>query len=500
MLSVTKRVKTRIAAALLLFALLFTSPLARAQRIDGFGVRVNGQVGRLYDVRAFGAIGDGVSDDTAAIRRAFQAVMTAKTGTVWFPCGTYYYTATMALYGASDADADRLNGVTIAGEHCAILKHPDLYFSPWNTNLATPDGAVFLISHADNVLIRGLMFQGFQNNNRGVADSVIHLTGRGRNNTVEDVVVYDHWRGTPIDYSGSERGIVQNNFIFNSSLGIQQSSVAGSAIVSGNVISGQHTFAGNTGAQIYVSGVHSSVIGNYVEVPTSTEYGIQIADAADYVEVTGNVVRGIATCTAGITYFPSGSTYGSMTGNSVRNCTTGLAIAGVGHSIIGNTVYGNGAGTDGIRLYLGTNPATYVSVSGNNLQNVVTGITGGGFAVDHATIADNVFGSGVTTPLSMTGWTSPSITPFLLSTTSVLTISSNTIAPTSVIHHVGAGLIKTITVPVTCTPTCQIQIVPDAAYTYDATGNIVLPAGGGTAVINRLMIFFWDGTKWNPSY
>lgn len=85
-----------------------------------------------------------------------------------------------------------------------------------------------------------------------------------------------------------------------------------------------------------------------------------------------------------------------------------------------------------------------------------------------------------------------------------LVIGSNTIAPTSPVHHCGAGLIKTITVPAGSvagqTPT--VTIIPDAAYTYDATGNIVVPVGGGTAVINRAMTFTFDpGTsKWYPSY
>lgn len=86
------------------------------------------------------------------------------------------------------------------------------------------------------------------------------------------------------------------------------------------------------------------------------------------------------------------------------------------------------------------------------------------------------------------------------STISTLTFSTNTIAPTSAIHHLGAGLIKTITVPVTCTPTCVISIIPDAAYTYDNTGNVTVPVGAGLALISKVMTFTWDGTKWNPSY
>lgn len=80
----------------------------------------------------------------------------------------------------------------------------------------------------------------------------------------------------------------------------------------------------------------------------------------------------------------------------------------------------------------------------------------------------------------------------------VLSISSNTITPTNNIHHVGAGLIKTITVPsgffsgVLC-------LIPDAAFTYDATDNII---GTGTATIGRVMVATYSSSssKWYMSY
>jgi hypothetical protein len=87
---------------------------------------------------------------------------------------------------------------------------------------------------------------------------------------------------------------------------------------------------------------------------------------------------------------------------------------------------------------------------------------------------------------------------------SALVVTANVIAPTSPVHHCGAGLIKTITAPAGSvagqSPT--VTLIPDSAFTYDATGNIVVPAGGGTATVNRAMTFTLDpGTaKWYPSY
>lgn len=83
------------------------------------------------------------------------------------------------------------------------------------------------------------------------------------------------------------------------------------------------------------------------------------------------------------------------------------------------------------------------------------------------------------------------------SASSVLSIASNVIAPTGSVHHLGAGLVKTITVPADVIGPSTLWLIPDAAFTWDATGNISVL---GIAVINKALAMVWDGTKWNPSY
>lgn len=92
------------------------------------------------------------------------------------------------------------------------------------------------------------------------------------------------------------------------------------------------------------------------------------------------------------------------------------------------------------------------------------------------------------------GTTTPGVSS---SASSVLTLASNVLTPTGSVHHLGAGLIKTITVPAFVTGPWTLTLVPDAAFTFDATGNISL---AGTAVLNRALTFTWDGAKFNPSY
>lgn len=108
---------------------------------------------------------------------------------------------------------------------------------------------------------------------------------------------------------------------------------------------------------------------------------------------------------------------------------------------------------------------------------------------------------GVAVPFTTVSASGAMVSPFAVSSaSSVLAVNSNVIAPTGSVHHVGAGLIKTITVPAAVTGPWVVTLIPDAAFTYDATGNIVVPAGGGTAVVNRAMSMTWDGAKFTPDY
>jgi hypothetical protein len=81
-----------------------------------------------------------------------------------------------------------------------------------------------------------------------------------------------------------------------------------------------------------------------------------------------------------------------------------------------------------------------------------------------------------------------------------LGITTFVLATPKAINFVGAGLIKTITVPTLfSTGGGEITLIPTAIFTWDATGNIAI---AGTAVISRALTMTYDSftAKFYPSY
>lgn len=70
----------------------------------------------VFDVKGFGATGNGSTDDTTAIQNAVNACNTAGGGTVWFPAGTYKIsTNPIRLYSGTTPNIVGYQNITLAG-------------------------------------------------------------------------------------------------------------------------------------------------------------------------------------------------------------------------------------------------------------------------------------------------------------------------------------------------------------------------------------------------
>lgn len=70
----------------------------------------------LYNVRDYGAVGDGVTDDTTAIQNAINACGSAGGGTVHLPAATYKISSTLVVGNGGSNVASTVNGVTVRGQ------------------------------------------------------------------------------------------------------------------------------------------------------------------------------------------------------------------------------------------------------------------------------------------------------------------------------------------------------------------------------------------------
>lgn len=119
-------------------------------------------LGIATDVRAYGAIGNGVADDTSAIQAAIQTAHMAGGGQIFLPTGTYKLTSSLVLR----------SGVSIRGIYPGLNPlDPTSWDLRGNLNSGTiftfPDGAVFsqdmsgglgILSKLDGIIIESLGF------------------------------------------------------------------------------------------------------------------------------------------------------------------------------------------------------------------------------------------------------------------------------------------------------------------------------------------------------
>jgi nitrous oxidase accessory protein NosD len=334
-------------------------PLSTLKLGPGIFDRFYDRGGAVVNVRHpdFGAAGDGVTDDTAAIQAAIDAAEAAGGGIVFFPAGDYSITGltvddNVRLTGTSDSvlvltgatDAIHVTGSNVTIDHLAL-----------DLTGATADDAIYVETGQSRVYVGDLK----------ITASAADATNRGRvrfTNTDDFSVTRCVLDGTGVQSimcgTAATNGLISRNVIKNYRNGIYVAEDCDGLIISLNRF---HTPAGSGilagyDAILLQAASNVSVVGNVIK--GSREHGI-------YVSGTGTKFSEDVTI--------SGNTIADVDSNGVQILGPSTTVVCKNISVDGNTI----RDAVGFGLYVGNIEDLTISSNAVRGCNRALGIRGG---------------------------------------------------------------------------------------------------------------------------
>lgn len=293
------------------------------------GTLVVGGIDGVYSVKDYGAVGNGVTDDTAACCSALAAAKSNAHGhaTLYFPPGAYRVTAANGTPGVAAFDLAEIGGLSIRGEVAGGCGS-----GGGNTNfkgsiILCDDVAFYLETNGgDNGDwdISGLGFQGI-----GRAIRVHDNTG----GTIRDCGFWQTGANPAIDLTSCSETRITNNRFYVSKVGIYIH-VSNRIVMTGNVVES----LGGTGISIDGTSF-STFTGNYVN---AWVYGIEMLNT-NMCTVSSNVIQVGNAGSIGIEIAQGGATNTSavISGNTISTVAgaTGIDLYGAQNCVvIGNII------------------------------------------------------------------------------------------------------------------------------------------------------------------
>ena len=370
------------------------------------GRTVSSKLQESVSVKDFGAVGDGVADDTVAI----QAALNSGAAKVDFPPGTYRIST--ALLAASNQEligsggtltmpnGVYLDGIYVNGKTNVKIKGLRITGAAAGNSF---DRAI-AINAAINVTVDGCLIENIGNeevspNEWGTGVEVLGGSSNVKitNNTIKNIKGYGNFRGDGVTVRASSNTLIQGNTIdTNRRMQIAVIDDAFDVKIIGNDLLNGY-LAGidiepnsvNTTGDITIQG---NTIRNFGCKPGATTgvqyYGIDLhSNSFDNVTITGNVITAVHTNAIECIHAQNGAKFITITGNTL-NC--------------------NSVCTNGMQLYAGSG-ATDLVISGNIIRDFESnGILG--FANGNIIVSSNNLTSIVSTALKgihVTGASNP---------------------------------------------------------------------------------------------
>ena len=338
-----------------------------------------------YSVEFFGAVGDGVTDDTVAIQAAMDACAWR---TLLFPKPSVFYRITSTL---------RLSlGITLKGEFAStenvvLTNQQGIKFE--GTGFLFSTNSVYGVGGGVCVAIEGMVLDGNAKANGGIFsaiqrlkivgnifrgfDAAVFLTAYAISGVVENLLTHNYFvsnnhgiTGTrSANWSSANRntdGVVSENwFVTNAQAGIDIDGSYGWAITDNHFYSG-----GLCPYNIRLSGFGCDITGNYGEKAATTNIEFTASSGDAFTTISGNRIFVMANgfgITVGTTVV-SGTDGIIVDGNIVS--ATGSPANSTGIAVVGSYRVFNGFHNNFVRgvttRYVLSNAGGSISVAGQN--------------------------------------------------------------------------------------------------------------------------------------
>ena len=232
------------------------------------------------NVKDFGAIGDGISDDTDAIQSAFNALNNSR-DTLIFPEGNYKITSRILV-----TYKDNLN---IIGNNTSLIRE--------NKN-TTSEGIIYF-KYCSNININSIVFSGYTTNSNNIVNGDFGLVFFGSNNIDITNCSFKNFGDSAIQM-GIQSFDDPTNSIHNSNINVSKNTFDNIYQTSTTPIGADnYYFCNNTitnlkgaikFAQRYPNGKNLIIKNNTIIGKSNTTTGIEICNYSN-VEITDNTIQ-----------------------------------------------------------------------------------------------------------------------------------------------------------------------------------------------------------------
>jgi hypothetical protein len=241
----------------------------------------------LYDVSRYGAVGDGVVDDTPAIQAAVNAAVIAGGGTVYLPAGTYRLSRQGVSASAAGGYAVRLaTGVSLRGAgYGTVLRNTGMLGGASSVDNATWYSAIECPDGIHDLVIEGVRFVG---DNSPFQDSSVWYQRQMdcvgvRGSACHDITVRHCWFQSQYGFTVHNEGVGERVHVVDCH---SMQCANGQNVNSNYSIQARNTLV--DAESIEASGAHSILTDNIVLRPSET--GITLGGFTSPGVIPGGVI------------------------------------------------------------------------------------------------------------------------------------------------------------------------------------------------------------------